>query len=312
MTKLPYPPLEVFIEPTNYCNFKCVICPQAAGLKRQKGFMGMDAFKDILAKIERAGAMKVTLHFAGEPLMNRDIFDMIKLASSKRLYTRMHTNAALLTADSSKRLLASGLDEVSFSFDDDRKEIYEKIRTNSNYDSTLANIRTFLECKRKAGSGKPFTIIQRIIVKGINDNDLREDDYKNLFLGLPVDSFNTISGHNWAGDMPAAGFGKPSEEKKYPCRAIWQRMAIGWDGKAFACCNEMDGKLVMGDLNKTGLMDVWNGERMVDLRKTMLSGRYDEIPACESCDVLYRVKPPKMNMAKEIAAKFFLKKYAYS
>lgn len=305
-TKLPYPPLEVFIEPTNFCNLKCIICPHGSGLKREKGFMDLNNFKNILDQVAGAGASKVTLNFAGEPLMNKNILEMIALAKANRLYARLHTNASFLTEDYSKKIIDSGLDEISFSFDDPRKDIYEKIRVNASYDKTLANIIGFLKSKKASGAKKPFTIVQRIILKDFNDFDQKDGDYDRLFSGLPVDKFHTIFAHNWAGNCPEYIEKDKYRSGKSPCRAIWQRLVVGWDGKVFACCNEMNGKLTIGDLNKTALLDIWNGPRMTELRNLMIKGRYDDVEACKDCDVLVRSKLPKMNIVKESAAKVFL------
>lgn len=305
-TKLPYSPLEVFIEPTNFCNLECIICPHSSGLKREKGFMAMEIFKRIIDQAAEAKALKVTLNFAGEPLMNRNIFDMIALAKSKNLYTRIHTNATLLSEEYSRKIIESGLDELSFSFDDARKDVYEKIRVNASYEKTLANIKAFLKKREDLGTKKPFTIIQRIVLKDFNSADPQDDNYQKLFAGTHVDKFHTIFAHNWAGNCPEHIEKGQYGSEKSACRALWQRFVVGWDGKVFACCNEMNGKLTVGDLNASGLLDIWNGPQMTELRNIMVKGRYGEIEACKDCDVLVRSKQPRMNIFKESAAKFFL------
>lgn len=306
LTRLPYAPLEVFIEPTNICNLECVICPQSAGLKRKKGMMSLDLFRDLLDKVAKSKALQVTLHFAGEPLLNKDIFEMVALAKKRGFYTRIHTNATLLSAEYAGKIIKSGLDEISLSFDDPRKEVYEKIRAKASYGSTLANINGFLALKKAIGAKKPFTILQRILIEDLNGDDPLDADYKSLFAGLPVDRFHTITAHNWAGNCQEHINEGGKKSKRLPCRAIWQRLAIGWDGKAFACCNEMDGKLTVGDLNDTSLSDIWNGKPMMRLRSLMREGRYDDVAACKDCDVLVRSSMPRMSAFKEGIAKMLL------
>lgn len=307
ITRLPYPPSEVFIEPTNHCNLKCIICPHGSGLKREKGFMSLDSFKKILKEVIKAKVLRATLNFAGEPLLNKNIFDMIRLAKVNNLYTRIHTNATLLPEDYSRRIIDSGLDELSFSFDDPRKEVYERIRVNASYEKTLANIKIFLEIKKGLKAKKPYTLIQRIKLSDSDDSDCVDTDYRKLFDGLGVNKFHTILTHNWAGSCQDSFIEKEDyDSTKSPCRAIWSRFAIGWDGKVYACCNEMNGKLLVGNLNTESLLDIWNGPQILNLRDKMLNGKYEEIEACRNCDVLLRTKSLQMNTSREYLAKLFL------
>lgn len=285
IVKLPYPPIEVFIEPTNYCNLKCIICPHGSGIKREKGFMPFSLFKLIISDVADSRILRATVNFAGEPLLNKNIFDMIRLLKGRNIYTRMHTNATLLGEDYSRRLIESGLDELSFSFDDHRKEVYEKVRVDASFEITLSNIKRFLAAKKKIGAEKPYVIIQRMRLNSDYNDD--EEGYKKLFCGLPVDKFKSIITHNWAGNCEGPLIAKYNLAKS-PCKAIWTRIAIGWDGKVYACCNEMNGKLLVGDLNFGSILDAWNSPAMIDLRKKMLQHSYNKIEACRGCDVLLR------------------------
>jgi len=308
LVELPYAPLELFIEPTNFCNLKCIICLHGTGLRREKGFMSMETFDRVLKEAVKSKVLKITLHFAGEPLLNKDIFTMIRHVKKHNIYVRAHTNATILDECYSRNIINSGLDELSFSFDDYRKDVYERIRVNADYDKTLDNIRKFLEIKKSLKAKKPFLIIQQIKLNGIGYNDGHDGEFRKLFSGLPVDKFYAIYTHNWSGarQEPFIERYSDADSQKSPCRAIWYRLVAGWDGKVFACCNEMDGKLLIGDLTKTALADIWNGHPMQRLRRMMIYSQYNDIEACRNCDVLVRAKDSQMSGPKEKLAKFFL------
>ena len=197
------------------------------------------------------------------------------------------------------KIINSGLDEISFSFDGADKGAYESIRVNAIYEETLFNIRRFLQIKKELNSRKPFTILQNVQLNG-QKFDRRE--YRMLFRQLPVDKFYNIPAHNWAGQL-----WQRKNCKKHPCAAIWYRLAVGWDAKVYACCNDLDGKLLIGDLSTDSLMDVWNGAQMVFLRKTMLDNRYEEIAVCKDCDVLCRPNIRRITGAEALLAKMLLK-----
>jgi MoaA/NifB/PqqE/SkfB family radical SAM enzyme len=60
--------------------------------------------------------------------------------------------------------------------------------------------------------------------------------------------------------------------RRNPCYLLWRGpMYVSFDGLAHACCQMYDQPPV-GDLKSQSLMDVWNSDGMVRLRKAHLSG----------------------------------------
>lgn len=300
-----YPPVEVFIEPTNYCNLSCTICPQHNGLRRRQGFMSLDTFEKALREIKEMNTPKVTLHFCGESLLNKDLSRMASLSNKAGLYTRLHTNATLFSEENARSLIESGLDELSISFDDPRKDVYESVRLNASYEKTLQNIRCFLEMKKRLSAPKPYVIMQRMVNGNQGDSLEVENSYRRLFSGLPVDKFRAIQTHNWAGDYRVTGNAPQAPAERSSCLAIWFRFVVAWDGKVHACCNEMHGRLELGDLSQNSLAEIWNGPKMAWLRQMMLDGRFDEIEACKDCDSLIRCRAKKLGILQKSLARLF-------
>lgn len=75
-------PRQFWIEITNECNLRCIMCPVSSGLKRENGMMDLDAFKGIIDQISMVRP-RIMLHVAGEPLLNKDLFEMVKYAKIK-------------------------------------------------------------------------------------------------------------------------------------------------------------------------------------------------------------------------------------
>jgi organic radical activating enzyme len=85
-------PFMMMVEPTNFCNLKCPLCPSGNGeMTRERGNMGIDDFKRL---IDDAGDYLVLLMLwnQGEPFINRDLLEMIRYARSKRIPTMTSTN----------------------------------------------------------------------------------------------------------------------------------------------------------------------------------------------------------------------------
>ncbi len=101
--------LTLQIEPTNACNLDCQICMRR-NLGRPTTFLSFDNFKKIL----NSGNFRyVGLHGWGEPLLNRQLFEMVRYAESKGVSTNLTTNGTLVRQNIDN-ILSSGLREIAF------------------------------------------------------------------------------------------------------------------------------------------------------------------------------------------------------
>ncbi len=76
------------------------------------------------------------------------------------------------------------------------------------------------------------------------------------------------------------------EIKTYPkvsCGLPFRQMIIRPDGKVSLCCNDPLGKCTLGDVSKSSLTEVWNGDEFKNVREKLLYGR-GNFPACGNCD----------------------------
>ena len=95
-------PRRVSIENTNACNANCTICPREK-LTRDIKTMDMETFEKLLDDCIAAGAVKLSLHNFGEPLLDKHLADKISMAKEKGIReTFIVTNASLLTREHSE------------------------------------------------------------------------------------------------------------------------------------------------------------------------------------------------------------------
>jgi radical SAM protein with 4Fe4S-binding SPASM domain len=288
--RLGYPPLELFIEPTSICNLRCPMCPQSTGLTREGGFMDMELYKKIIRQARELKIYKLSLFMGGESLLHKELPEMIRIADNLGINTRLHTNATALTGNISKELIRAGLKTISFSFDGETRERFEKIRVGADYDKVLSNIKGFLECKRESTGEDPYTIVQ--VIKDYdpkNPSAEISEKFKNNFSGLPVNLFKPILLQSFAGHLKDTDFDHIPYSSVYtPCVQIWRRFVIGWDGRAIACCVDLNGENIVGDANKQSLMEIWNSDAFIQLRQQLIDEKYKDIRACRECDFLWR------------------------
>ena len=282
-------PTRLWIESTDMCNLRCIMCLNKSVPMEKKGFMELGLYKKIIDEVS-GYAHDICLSHRGEPLMHPEIFEMIEYAKKRGLYVRLHTNATLLTEEKSRKLLDTGLDLISFSFDGYDKETYEKIRVNANFDITLDNIENFLKLKREMKNKSPYTILEVIEFP-----DVKEENKENLkklkmrLCSMHLDEFITKKLHNWAGDYSLRSRSKEKNSGNYlPCTFPWYASVILWDGTVVPCPQDFFGRYQIGNISDNMLSELWNNDKMVSLRKKMINRDIRDLRACVECDRLHR------------------------
>ncbi len=300
---LPSPPVRLWVELTSFCNYNCIMCPNKDLKKEQKGFMEFKVFRKIIDEAQHY-IFDINLAHRGESLLHPQLIEMIEYAQQRHLFTRIHTNGSLLTEDLSQKIISSGLDRLSFSFDGYDKETYERIRVGGNFEKTIRNIVRFLEIKKAANSKKPQTAIEVI---NFNNKDKAEpskakEKFHDLFKHLPLDSFVMKELHNWAGELE-----KKEDKARYSvCPFPWNALIIFWNGDVLPCTQDFFGRYIAGNVKEASLESIWNNEKMVWLRKKLSCREIDDIETCSKCDRLWRAG--FLGVPKEYIWKFITKK----
>ena len=263
-------PIEVFLEPTNYCNIHCTMCPNDR-LSRQKGFMDYDIFRNIIKQIKQYSEV-VTLHALGEPMMHPRIFEMIEYCKENGLVVMLSTNATLLTVEKAKMFIRSGVDYLTFALDAATKETYERIRKGAKYEKVLKNIENFMIEKKKTKSNV-FVALQLV---ALEENKEEINDFIRQWKGnkqvniIRIKPEANITSGELKDNVPST-----------PCIQVWRNLNINCDGSVVPCCFDNDNKYVMGNVAEQSINDIWNSQRFRDFRKKQ---SMREIDICYRCD----------------------------
>jgi MoaA/NifB/PqqE/SkfB family radical SAM enzyme len=269
---------EMEIETYNVCNLKCVMCPYPA-MTRKKTQMDMALFKRIIDDAAGCGIRRVGLNFYSEPLLDPLIFDRIRYAKSRGLTVEFYSNGTLLTQDRAEKLLDSGLDTVIFSFDGATKATFEKIRVGADFEETRDNIRLLLQKRNGLGLKRPRVVIYLVAQR---DNIGEIEQFKTCWSG--------IADEVWTGEVDARKndavlpegrrYGDARPKRLYPCKSIFKRLEVMSDGRVALCPFDYDGSVVLGDLTRETINQVWNSREYRRIRDLHLSGRAHELALC--------------------------------
>lgn len=279
-------PLHLDIEPTNACNLECPMCPRTVLLKDENknsefhiGSMGMETFKRIIDEAVDIGVYSVKLNWLGEPLVHSNIVDMVAYAKEKGIIDVMfNTNGVLLTENISRRLIEAGLDKLFFSFDSPLKEKYEQIRVGAKFEDTLNNIIRFVKIRTEMGRISPLTRVSMVLMES---NKGEYDEYVKIF----KDIVDTVAYVEYREPI-----GHETEETKvyeqgFACSQLWQRMFIAWDGEVVPCCVDSQREMVMGNIQKDSIKDIWNNQIYSNIRKLHKNGMFSKADLCRKCSL---------------------------
>jgi radical SAM protein with 4Fe4S-binding SPASM domain len=164
-------PSYFVVEPINYCNIKCAACPWHTVMKRQKKVLSLEGFMFIFEKIKK-DAKDITFYQMGEPLLNKDLFKMVRMSSEYGIKTNIATNG-MLVGENIDSILSSGLSYIKIALDGIDKETHEKYRLGSDFDFIVQNIKKLNEERYRRGQKIPMIVIQTLVNR-YNQGQLKE------------------------------------------------------------------------------------------------------------------------------------------
>jgi radical SAM protein with 4Fe4S-binding SPASM domain len=204
----------------------------------------------------------------GEPFLHPRIFEWLDYMESARANFCLFTNASLLTKEKIDRLVKyTKLKYVVCSINAATKETHEKITGLKNFDEIVENVKYLME---KA----PFRVIANLVLIDANKNEARQ--FSRMWRGH--NHMNSFT--NWA------GYWHDPEEmigEKIPCNHLLFNIFILWDGRVNLCCMDWDGRVILGDLTKQTVKEVWDSMENLRMRHKNLDF---DMELCRDCNVM--------------------------
>jgi MoaA/NifB/PqqE/SkfB family radical SAM enzyme len=188
---VPALPSRLYIECTAACNISCfeACCAPETGITRtrQAGMLDWDIFTRV---VDEAGPSLVRIDFFnyGEAFLHKRAVEMCEYIKTKypHIYLYTSTNGLALNEDKARRLVHSGIDEVTFSIDGASQETYARYRQRGKFDVAIANLHAMTEEKARAGRDVPH-LNWRYILFNWNDHDEEMIRARQLAADIGVD-----------------------------------------------------------------------------------------------------------------------------
>lgn len=291
-------PGTLIIDNTNLCNAKCSWCPNDT-IPGEKGIMDNALFEKIIKNYGEIGGI-VRLGTFGEPLLDPSFVKKIdfirKFPSIYKL--ELITNGFALNEKIAQKLIDQKVD-TEISLDELDKRLYEKLKSVS-FDKTWENLKRLLQLNDKAE--RPIEINIKIKTSTseemIRNNPLfKELSHNNCTVELnPISSMDSLS--NWGGKFdkssfllqdhilsPNIAYKDYNLKNQAPCHQLWKWMVINWDGRVVLCCTDIYTNVVLGDLKKEKIEEVWGGSIITELRDKFKKRNGRKNGICRDCDL---------------------------
>lgn len=258
-------PREIMIEATNICNNKCFFCGSTIS-DRKRGIIDSSLMERLIAEAYDLGARVISFHGMGEPCICKELASFVKLSKLTGYeYIYLDTNGVLATPEVINPVIDAGLDSLKFSIHAACAETYKKITNNDAFALVFENFKSVSEyiCEMKY----PCKLISYFAESIINQDEKKAFEQK--FAPYASDIWIRPI-HNGSGvktdNISYAVTKKINAMTGLPCKEIYNRMIINWEGYAIACSTDWTGKLIYGDANMSSLSELWNCEQIKRIR----------------------------------------------
>lgn len=284
-------PWIINLELTNACNLACVFCDHpvflANGMKCRT--MDPELLDTALSGLGDDVFHELGLVGLGEPTLNKRLpehLSVIERFADRFDRVSLNSNLVSLKESITILLLNSAVNAYTFSLNASDRATYKEMMGRDCFDRAVENLRMFLSHRRAIR--KDVTVAVQLFDSPRNSMDelrrlLPDLDDVHVFIRevytKPVIREET----------PLLIVRQPAEPHRYPCWDIYTRLYLDVDGNVYPCTIGNDSyrassDLCIGNVQRTSLMDLFNGDRMLRARRASENG---DLPfaECEQCNI---------------------------
>ena len=80
---------------------------------------------------------------------------------------------------------------------------------------------------------------------------------------------------------------EPEKDNLSACSFLWDRMYVWFDGKCNPCDADYKSYLSYGDVSKNSIKEVWNGDKINNLRRLHLERKRNQVNPCDRCGMAF-------------------------
>ncbi len=306
-------PVVYNIETTNRCNMRCQMCPRTTMMTRNIEDIDRDTFIKVVDQIrphcnkewkkwkeycegkygirEEDPASEnhfflyiiskvIQLHGYGDPLLDKHMYEYVKILHDRGFYSYFSCNPSNINLELTYKMLDAGLDYIKYSIESVDDAVHKSIRgEQSNFTESYKKIQEVLDYKHKKD------LHTTVVITMLNLNRInQQEDYEQLmaaFEGMDVYLYLKSEDCQW---YRKDYHGTESIHWSEICKHPWMTMTIKSNGEATMCMEDFNNEIVLGDVHRQSLREIWNSEEYRRFRKNHIEVKKG-IKCNEQCDM---------------------------
>ena len=295
-------PSRISIETGNICNLQCPLCPTG---RREtdtvRGFIDFDHYCKIIDEL-RHTLILVRLYNWGEPLLHKQLLDMIRYAHSRGIGVTISTNLNILDAETARLLMGSGLQKIFVSCDGISDQTYRAYHVGGDLQTVLGNMR-LLVAQRAQQAHCRTRIIWLFHVFRHNEHEIEEARRMAAEMGVEIrinpmrtdmgkEIFETAAqaidrDRAWIPEDPRyCAFDLETRESKIKrdfCSLPWKETVVNWNGNLLPCCSVYQDTYSFGNAFAAPFKQVWNSPAYEAARRELANRANAQKTVCHIC-----------------------------
>lgn len=279
-------PLEVQIQTITMCNSHCLMCPYTRVYKKiSHGKINVNLYKKTIDECSHFNVRELKPFLMNEPLLDHRLPTLILYArrSLPKTTIGFSTNGQLLEGKMAKELPHSGVNEIWINFNGGKKETYEKIMKGLSFEKAIKNILAFKERVVKGGFDiKIFisTVETSLVINEIQESISFWEKYDIPVVTTPL--------NNRGGNLKDNHLKALRKIKGHRvCDRPFYKIYILYNGDVILCSSDWMREIIIGNVAKSSIYEVWNGEKQKQVREAFLNKDLKKLPLCQECDYIH-------------------------
>ena len=276
---------KVYIEITNICNLNCKFCPET---NRKKESMSIENFEQVIKQVHKYTKL-VALHVKGEPLLHKQLVDILKILEKYNLKANITTNGTLIKEKLEILKNSKTVRQINFSI--------HSIMQNEKLDKQYLQ-----DIFESAEELKNVIISYRLWnLQNIKENDINNEIIKTIESYYKIQNLKQQLIENDFIKIRESLFINQDIEFKWPdinkkpiikngrCLALKEQIAILVDGTVVPCCLDNNGDIPLGNIFEETMDDILNKPKTVTI-KNNFENSIITCNLCKTCGFLKRLE----------------------
>jgi len=277
---------KIYVEITNVCNLNCEFCPVT---DRKKEFISIENFEQIIQRIHKYTNL-VCLHVKGEPLLHKELEDILEVLEKYNLKANITTNGTLIKEKLNIIKNSNAVRQINFSI--------HSIMKNRNLDKEYLNdiLESVEELKENIIISYRLWNLQTIKENEVNNEIIKEIeryyDIQNLKQQLKENEFFKVNENifiNQDTEFTWPDINKENIIEYGRCLALKEQIGILVDGTVVPCCLDNNGDIPLGNILEETLEDILKKPQSITI-KNNFENSILTCKLCKTCGFLKRLE----------------------